>query len=62
MTKDGATVFKFRNKGILVCDYNRGNVQQFSFKGQFTGKTVDKLQKPVGITTMQDGLNFKTTV
>ena len=40
---------------ILVCDYERGVVQQFSIEGRFTGKSVVKLQSPHGIAVMADG-------
>jgi len=40
---------------ILVCDYERGVVQQFSIEGHFTGKSVAELQSPRGITVMPDG-------
>jgi len=40
---------------ILVCDYERGVVQQFSIEGCFTGKSVAKLQSPRGITVMPNG-------
>ena len=44
-----------KHDNILVCDYSKGNVQQFSFDGHFTGKSVAKLQHPWGVTTMPDG-------
>ena len=40
---------------ILVCDRYNGRVVQFSVEGSFTGKTVTKLQEPVGIATTPDG-------
>ena len=40
---------------LVVSDYGTGHVQQFSIEGRFTGKTVGKLKKPWGITTMSDG-------
>ena len=40
---------------ILVCDNQRGVVQQFSIEGRFTGKSVAKLQGPRGIAVMPDG-------
>jgi len=40
---------------ILVCDYERGVVQQFSIEGCFTGKSVVKLQSPRGIAVKPDG-------
>ena len=42
---------------ILVCDSNGtyGRIVQFSVDGSFTGKTITKLQQPVGIATMPDG-------
>ena len=40
---------------ILVCDYERGVVQQFSTEGRFTGKSVAKLQSPRGIAVILDG-------
>ena len=43
---------------LLVCDHDSGHVDQFTVEGCFTGKTVDKLQKPVGITTTLDGRIF----
>ena len=45
---------------LLVC--NRGNrrVDQFTLEGCFTGKTVDSLQDPRGITTTPDGLILVT--
>ena len=44
-----------RHGNILVCDYERGVVQQFSIEGRFTGKSVAKLQSPRGIAVMPDG-------
>ena len=45
---------------LLVC--NRGNlrVDQFTLEGCYTGKTVDSLQDPRGITTTPDGLILVT--
>ena len=45
---------------LLVC--NRGNrrVDQFTLEGCFTGKTIDSLQDPRGITTTPDGLILVT--
>ena len=40
---------------LLVCNRFNGRVDQFTVEGCFTGKTVDKLQNPVGITTTPDG-------
>ena len=39
---------------ILVCDYERGVVQQFSIEGHFSGKSVNKLHSPRGIAVMPD--------
>ena len=40
---------------LLVCNRLNGCVDQFTVEGCFTGKTVDKLQDPIGITTTPDG-------
>ena len=40
---------------ILVCDRNNNRIVQFSMEGVFTGKTVSKLQDPIGIATTPDG-------
>ena len=40
---------------ILVCDFNNRRIVQFTMEGFFTGKTVAKLQSPVGIATTPDG-------
>ena len=40
---------------ILVCDRNNHRVVQFSVEGSFTGKTVIKLERPMGIATTPDG-------
>ena len=40
---------------ILVCDFNNQRIVQFTMEGFFTGKTVAKLQGPVGIATTPDG-------
>ena len=40
---------------ILVCDRNNSRIVQFSMEGVFTGKTVSKLQDPIGIATTPDG-------
>ena len=49
---------------LLVCNRFNGRVDQFTVEGCFTGKTVDKLQEPKGITTTPDGCilvsDFKT--
>ena len=49
---------------LLVCNAGNGGVDQFTVEGCFTGKTVDTLQEPVGITSTPDGLilvtDFKT--
>lgn len=44
-----------KSKNLLVCDYFNGRVQQFSFDGRFTGKTVTHLPGPDGIATAPDG-------
>ena len=41
---------------LLVCNRGNGRVDQFTLEGYFTGKTVDTLQDPTGITTTPDGL------
>ena len=53
--KDPIGVCVDKHDYIFVCDYIRGNVQQFSFDGHFTGKSVAKLKSPWGVTTMPDG-------
>ena len=40
---------------ILVCDTGKKQIVQFSVEGSFTGKTVLKLQHPIGIATTADG-------
>ena len=40
---------------LLVCNTTNGRIDQFTVEGCFTGKTVDKLQGPIGITTTPDG-------
>ena len=40
---------------LLVCNTTNGRIDQFTVEGCFTGKTVDKLQAPVRITTTPDG-------
>ena len=40
---------------ILVCDRGKKQIVQFSVEGSFTGKTVSKLQDPLGIATTPDG-------
>ena len=41
---------------LLVCNKDNGRIDQFSVEGCFTGKTVDKLQAPIEITTTLYGL------
>ena len=49
---------------LLVCNSGNHRVDQFTLEGCFTGKTIDSLQDPRGITTTPDGLilvsDFKT--
>ena len=49
---------------LLVCNSGNRRVDQFTLEGCFTGKTIDSLQDPRGITTTPDGLilvsDFKT--
>ena len=53
---DGLCLEKCGNHyNLLVCNSSNGRVDQFTVEGCFTGKTVDKLQEPVGITTTPDG-------
>ena len=40
---------------ILVCDHINNRIVQFSVEGSFSGKTVTKLQGPIGIATTPDG-------
>ena len=40
---------------LLVCDCNNNRVQQFSFDGRFTGKTITDLPSPTGIARAPDG-------
>ena len=54
--KDPCGLCTDRHGNILVCDNERGVVQQFSIEGRFTGKSVVKLQIPRGIAVMPDGL------
>lgn len=53
--KDPIGVCVDKHDNILVCDFSKGSVQQFSFDGRFTGKSVTRLQRPWGVTTMPDG-------
>ena len=41
---------------LLVCNRANGRVDQFTVEGCFSGKTFDKLQNPIRITTTPDGL------
>ena len=41
---------------LLVCNARNGRVDQFTMESRFTGKTIDTLEYPVGITTTPDGL------
>ncbi|XP_058965915.2 RING finger protein nhl-1-like isoform X1 [Pocillopora verrucosa] len=43
------------HQNLLVCDGNNGRIQQFTTEGEFTGKTVCKLQYPTALTTTPDG-------
>ena len=41
---------------LLVCNRANGRVDQFTVEGCFSGKTFDRLQNPIRITTTPDGL------
>ena len=41
---------------LLECNARNGRVDQFTMESRFTGKTIDTLEYPVGITTTPDGL------
>ena len=45
---------------LLVCNSGNRRVDQFTLEGCFTGKTIDSLQAPTGITTTPDGLILVT--
>ena len=45
---------------LLVCNSGNRRVDQFTLEGCFTGKTIDSLQAPIGITTTPDGLILVT--
>ena len=45
---------------LLVCNSGNRRVDQFTLEGCFTGKTIDSLQAPAGITTTPDGLILVT--
>ena len=45
---------------LLVCNSGNRRVDQFTLEGCFTGKTIDSLQDPTGITTTPDGLILVT--
>ena len=45
---------------LLVCNSGNHRVDQFTLEGCFTGKTIDSLQDPRGITTTPDGLILVT--
>ena len=45
---------------LLVCNSGNRRVDQFTLEGCFTGKTIDFLQGPRGITTTPDGLILVT--
>ena len=45
---------------LLVCNSGNHRVDQFTLEGCFTGKTIDSLQAPTGITTTPDGLILVT--
>ena len=45
---------------LIVCNTGNGRVDQFTLEGCFIGKTVHKLQDPIGITTTPDGLILVT--
>ena len=45
---------------LLVCNSGNCRVDQFTLEGCFTGKTIDSLQDPRGITTTPDGLILVT--
>ena len=45
---------------LLVCNSGNRRVDQFTLEGCFTGKTIDSLQDPRGITTTPDGLILVT--
>ena len=43
---------------LIVCNAGNGRVDQFTLEGSFTGKTVQKLQRPAAITATSDGHIF----
>ena len=43
---------------FIVCNAGNGRVDQFTLEGCFTGKTVQKLQRPAAITATSDGHIF----
>ena len=43
---------------LIVCNAGNGRVDQFTLEGSFTGKTVQKLQRPAAITATSDGYIF----
>jgi len=49
------SMFLLSSNNLLVCDTNNDRVQQFSFDGCFTGKTIADLPRPRRITTAPDG-------
>jgi len=47
---------------LLVCDRDNNRVQQFSFDGRFTGKTITDLPGPGGIARTPDGCILVTAL
>ena len=45
---------------LLVCSVGNHRVDQFTLEGCFSGKTLDKLQYPIGITETPDRLTLVT--
>ena len=43
---------------LIVCNAGNGRVDQFTLEGCFTGKTIQKLQRPAAITATSDGHIF----
>ena len=52
----GLYVEKYGNRqNLLVCDLSNGRIQQFTLEGCFTGKSVNKIEKPRAVATTTDG-------
>ena len=55
-------MFVDSSNNLFICDSLNNRVQQFSLDGRFTGKSITKIPKPIGIATTSDGRILVTSI